>query len=226
MVGAQPLPHNPRKQRENPAVAGSGERFRRGKWRRRWDSNPRGALTPTPLAGERLRPLGHVSVNAYSRASDGFTRQKFNHLAVCCEARQTPEMAWKRTAQHRMWERFGILPTLRKCLRRSEAGRSPAPAPSCRIVAVTVSVLASVKRSPSREEVELMTPLTLAAAETSPRNAERPMPQRAMGAPLACRSGHRPCHTTRLRPRAPASVASRPVRSQASARVSRRGGLR
>ncbi|WP_323042954.1 hypothetical protein [Gemmobacter sp.] len=32
--GAQPLPHNPRKQRKNPAVAGSGGRFREGKWRR------------------------------------------------------------------------------------------------------------------------------------------------------------------------------------------------
>ena len=60
-AGAQPLPHNPRKQRENPAAAGSGERFRGGKWRRRWDSNPRDPSGPTPLAGERLRPLGHVS---------------------------------------------------------------------------------------------------------------------------------------------------------------------
>jgi hypothetical protein len=33
-AGAQPLPHNPRKQRRNPAAAGSGERFRGGKWRR------------------------------------------------------------------------------------------------------------------------------------------------------------------------------------------------
>jgi hypothetical protein len=62
---AQPLPHNPRKQRKNPAAAGSGERFREGKWRRRRDSNPRDGFPPTPLAGERLRPLGHVSVFAY-----------------------------------------------------------------------------------------------------------------------------------------------------------------
>jgi hypothetical protein len=31
-------------------------------WRRRWDSNPRCRFCPhTPLAGEHLRPLGHVS---------------------------------------------------------------------------------------------------------------------------------------------------------------------
>jgi len=34
VAGAQPHPHNPRKQRENPAAAGSGERLRGGKWRR------------------------------------------------------------------------------------------------------------------------------------------------------------------------------------------------
>ena len=32
------------------------------KWRRRWDSNPRDGCPSTPLAGERLRPLGHVSM--------------------------------------------------------------------------------------------------------------------------------------------------------------------
>ena len=37
-ASAQPYPHNPRR---NPAVTGSGERFREGKWRKRWDSNPR-----------------------------------------------------------------------------------------------------------------------------------------------------------------------------------------
>ncbi len=34
-----------------------------GKWRRGWDSNPRWSYQPhTPLAGERLQPLGHLSV--------------------------------------------------------------------------------------------------------------------------------------------------------------------
>jgi hypothetical protein len=32
-------------------------------WRRRWDSNPRDGFPSTPLAGERLRPLGHVSAD-------------------------------------------------------------------------------------------------------------------------------------------------------------------
>lgn len=35
-AGAQPLPHNPRKQRKNPAAAGPGERLREAKWRRGW----------------------------------------------------------------------------------------------------------------------------------------------------------------------------------------------
>ena len=37
----------------------------KGWWQRRRDSNPRSALTYTPLAGERLRPLGHVSVDPF-----------------------------------------------------------------------------------------------------------------------------------------------------------------
>ena len=36
-------------------------------WRRRRDSNPRDGFPPTPLAGERLRPLGHVSADGCSR---------------------------------------------------------------------------------------------------------------------------------------------------------------
>ena len=37
--GEQPLPHNPRKQRKNPAGAGSGERFGKCEWRsgRDWE---------------------------------------------------------------------------------------------------------------------------------------------------------------------------------------------
>ena len=73
--GEQPLPHNPRKQRKNPAAAGWGERFRGGKWRRRRDSNPRDGFPPTPLAGERLRPLGHVSVGGYILARHPDTRR-------------------------------------------------------------------------------------------------------------------------------------------------------
>ena len=36
------------------------------KWRKRRDSNPRDGSPPTPLAGERLRPLGHVSANWFN----------------------------------------------------------------------------------------------------------------------------------------------------------------
>ncbi len=62
-ASAQPLPHNPRKQRKNPAAAGSRERFRWGKWRRRRDSNPRDGFPPTHFPGARLRPLGHISAD-------------------------------------------------------------------------------------------------------------------------------------------------------------------
>ena len=39
--GGKPHPRNLRKQRKNPAAAGSGDAFREGKWRRGRDSNPR-----------------------------------------------------------------------------------------------------------------------------------------------------------------------------------------
>ena len=127
------------------------QQYNMHKWRRRRDSNPRDGFPPTPLAGERLRPLGHVSIGAYSRASDGFTRQKFNHLAVCCDARQTPEMAWKRTAQHRMWERFGILPTLRKCLRERGVPLHAGRRRSVALRLISVFRLDDVNRSPGYE---------------------------------------------------------------------------
>ncbi len=47
-------------------------------WRRRWDSNPRYPLGYTPLAGERLRPLGHLSGGSPDRA----IRQD-NQGAIC-----------------------------------------------------------------------------------------------------------------------------------------------
>ena len=43
----------------------------RDQWRRRWDSNPRDPSGPTPLAGERLRPLGHVSVDPSNDTGEG-----------------------------------------------------------------------------------------------------------------------------------------------------------
>ena len=67
-LSAQPISYNPRKQRKNSTTLGSRERFRGGKWRSRWDSNPRDPSGPTPLAGERLRPLGHSSADGHSEA--------------------------------------------------------------------------------------------------------------------------------------------------------------
>ena len=46
-------------------------------WRRRWDSNPRDPSGPTPLAGERLRPLGHVSADGSTILSNSKTSGKY-----------------------------------------------------------------------------------------------------------------------------------------------------
>ena len=70
-ASAQPRPHNPRKQRKNPAAAGSGERFREGKWRRERDSNPRDGSPPTHFPGVRHRPLGHLSGDATQSLRQG-----------------------------------------------------------------------------------------------------------------------------------------------------------
>ena len=52
-----------------------------GGWRRRRDSNPRDGFPPTPLAGERLRPLGHVSEVASSRNKTRITSR------ICLQSR-------------------------------------------------------------------------------------------------------------------------------------------
>jgi beta-glucosidase len=54
-------------------------------WRRRRDSNPRDPSGPTPLAGERLRPLGHVSADPPLKNSWCNTlciEQEMHHIAV------------------------------------------------------------------------------------------------------------------------------------------------
>ena len=56
-------PQNLRKQRKNQVAAGSGERFRKGKWRRGWDSNPRYAFTHAGFQDRCLKPLGHPSAS-------------------------------------------------------------------------------------------------------------------------------------------------------------------
>ena len=55
-------------------------------WRRRRDSNPRDDSSPTPLAGERLRPLGHVSADAYTVTLCLFTRGFLKKLQLVCIA--------------------------------------------------------------------------------------------------------------------------------------------
>ena len=47
-------------------------------WRRGWDSNPRYRSRYTPLAGERLQPLGHLSASRYPYLC--FTRK---HKSFC-----------------------------------------------------------------------------------------------------------------------------------------------
>ncbi len=74
-----------------------------------------------PLAGERLRPLGHISTDAYSQANIGITRRK-SHFSKFARGLQKPvKMALNGTERHRVWERFGQLPSQTK---RVELGQS------------------------------------------------------------------------------------------------------
>ena len=57
-----------------------GHELIQGEWQRRRDSNPRDPHGPTPLAGERLRPLGHVSVAPFSDELRGGQEAKFLNL--------------------------------------------------------------------------------------------------------------------------------------------------
>ena len=52
-------------------------------WRRGRDSNPRGGdYPPTPLAGERLRPLGHLSAGVYAHSLPPFQESRPSRMAV------------------------------------------------------------------------------------------------------------------------------------------------
>ena len=55
----------------------------KGWWQRRRDSNPRDPHGPTPLAGERLRPLGHVSTEPFSNEFTGGQEAKGAKMNVC-----------------------------------------------------------------------------------------------------------------------------------------------
>ena len=54
----------------------------KGTWRRRRDSNPRYRSRYTPLAGERLRPLGHVSEEVFSLSQRDSTSGFFRHCRM------------------------------------------------------------------------------------------------------------------------------------------------
>lgn len=54
-------------------------------WRRGWDSNPRYHLWYTPLAGERLRPLGHLSGKpAVKDGGRGIKRVRWKSAGASC----------------------------------------------------------------------------------------------------------------------------------------------
>ena len=61
----------------------------------------------TPLAGERLRPLGHLSANGYSRPNPRNTRRNPPPTAFSLPSSQTLEMALKGTGKHRLWAKSG-----------------------------------------------------------------------------------------------------------------------
>ncbi len=59
------------------------------RWRRGWDSNPRDGSTPsTPLAGERLRPLGHLSTSGNALFSKGLQPSTLQDRAGGCGTAQ------------------------------------------------------------------------------------------------------------------------------------------
>lgn len=78
-----------------------------GKWRRRWDSNPRDGFPPTPLAGERLRPLGHVSADPYICASVRDARRNFSFSHKTLYRLQAVEMALKDRGFRWYWIKTG-----------------------------------------------------------------------------------------------------------------------
>ena len=90
-------------------------------WRRRRDSNPRDGFPPTPLAGERLRPLGHVSTDAYSQANIGITRRFCPSAKKPYHTRKPAQVAPRGTERLRVWARSGQFPLQRKRPRTGQA---------------------------------------------------------------------------------------------------------
>ncbi len=122
-------------------------------WRRRRDSNPRDPSGPTPLAGERLRPLGHVSTDAYSQVNIGVTRQKPPVLKFSYLGKNTLKMALSGTEWHWVWETFGQFPLQGKRLELRQDNFAMAIAKREDQRSKSVSVNARSNRSPFCKEV-------------------------------------------------------------------------
>src|SRR5262245_45157937 len=61
-----------------------GEVVWQSRWRKGWDSNPRGAYTPGGFQDRCLKPIGHPSVATISMALAHIPdRTFFEHRAVC-----------------------------------------------------------------------------------------------------------------------------------------------
>ena len=57
--------------------------YHTNRWRRGRDSNPRYRSRYTPLAGERLRPLGHLSVFLYAANNTTFIKKSKDFMMAC-----------------------------------------------------------------------------------------------------------------------------------------------
>lgn len=92
-VSEQPNPHNPRKQRKNPATAGSGERLSDGKWRRERDcgrtfSEPDQAARYT----RQKRVYGHVSQFGEQTDRGNETHDQKKMTASYVRTKRTPTL--------------------------------------------------------------------------------------------------------------------------------------
>ncbi len=125
----------------------------KGKWRRRRDSNPRDGFPPTPLAGERLRPLGHVSADAYSQGNIGNTRRFCPFSEKPFHTRKPAQVALRGTEEHRVWARSGQFPLQKKRPRTRQAFCEAAQAERALESAKVVSGQVCTIRSPFQKEV-------------------------------------------------------------------------
>jgi len=122
-AGAQPLPHNPRKQRKNPAAAGSGERFREGKWRRGWDWGPTFSALASRLC-RKVRSMTHKKPCAVASSDDCHSQTTRCTLNLGLQSSTAdPQIAQsdrlKKTGQHRVMH---LHASMRRIEAKAEAG--------------------------------------------------------------------------------------------------------